>query len=331
MKIPPREKHMQRIHRYLVSLLLGATMVAPMVITASPNPQDRKEEKREEKRELERRYCDRDVYNSIPKPLPGNVFSEGPEAYAFAELGDAVALTVNTGTVARVTVILSSLACQRGNWTSGCVTHPGATFSQPLTVNLYSVNSGTSPISVASPLGTITETFDIPYRPTSNCQSDTTAWYSNKDKTCYHGLAVPVVVNFSRQHIAIPTDGKLIVTVAFNSTHYGPSPIGESAACFGTSAGCPYDSLNISTDTQAGVFVGGPLDPNGIFVNYTLPNNSCTGTIATGTLVDDTAPACWTGNHPQIEIVAKDTTAPHNPKRRDGRGVFTCEPKPEDD
>jgi hypothetical protein len=28
------------------------------------------------------------VYNSIPKSLPGNVGSEGPEAYAFSELGD---------------------------------------------------------------------------------------------------------------------------------------------------------------------------------------------------------------------------------------------------
>ena len=51
---------MQRIHRYLGSLLLGAALVAPMTITASPNSQERNEEKREEKREHERRYYDRD-------------------------------------------------------------------------------------------------------------------------------------------------------------------------------------------------------------------------------------------------------------------------------
>src|SRR5437763_1963845 len=32
------------------------------------------------------------VYNSIPKPLPGNVGSEGPEAYAFTEIGDGLGL-----------------------------------------------------------------------------------------------------------------------------------------------------------------------------------------------------------------------------------------------
>jgi hypothetical protein len=30
------------------------------------------------------------VYNSIPKSIPGNVSSEGPEAYAFSELGDGM-------------------------------------------------------------------------------------------------------------------------------------------------------------------------------------------------------------------------------------------------
>jgi hypothetical protein len=45
---------LQRIHRYLATLLLGAAMIAPMAITASPNPQDR-----EERREREQRYYDR--------------------------------------------------------------------------------------------------------------------------------------------------------------------------------------------------------------------------------------------------------------------------------
>lgn len=49
---------MQSIHRYLASLLLGATIVVPTVVTASPNPQDR-EERREERREREQRYYDR--------------------------------------------------------------------------------------------------------------------------------------------------------------------------------------------------------------------------------------------------------------------------------
>ncbi len=50
---------MQRVHRYLGSLLLGAALVAPLAVTAISSPEDRKEDKREEK-ERERRYYDRD-------------------------------------------------------------------------------------------------------------------------------------------------------------------------------------------------------------------------------------------------------------------------------
>jgi hypothetical protein len=260
------------------------------------------------------------VYNNLPRPLPGNVGSEGPEAYAFAELGDGLTLTANTGTIGKVTVIMSSWACYSGNWfSSNCITPSGATFSQPLTINIYSVNDTVSLPAVGSLLGTITQTFDLPYRPSSDsahCPDDyagSSRWYNSKDKTCYHGLAVPATVNYSNQHIPIPTNGKIVVTVAYNTTHYGPNPIGESASCFRTSAGCPYDSLNISTDTTSGTFVSAPLDANGIFVNYRLPNSSCTGAIATGVLLDDTAPGCWAGYHPQIAVRA-NTNAAHGPK-----------------
>src|SRR5579872_3790465 len=84
------------------------------------------------------------VYNSIPKPLPGNVASEGPEAYAFAELGDGLGLAgAAGGTLSQVTVVLSSWGCQTGNWYSGtCTTAPGATFSQPITVKVYETVPG---------------------------------------------------------------------------------------------------------------------------------------------------------------------------------------------
>jgi hypothetical protein len=228
----------------------------------------------------------------------------GPEAYAFSELGDGLALTANTGTLKQVRVIMSSWACQSGHWYSGdCVTSPEATFSQPITVNVY-------PVAALIPgplLATITKTFDIPYRPSSTpslCGGDPNRWYNRKDKTCYHGIASMIVVNFSGSQVPLPSNGEVVVTVAYNTTHYGPSPIGESASCYTSSGGCPYDSLNISTDTTDGnfQFVGAPLDANGIFVNYTLPNNSCTGTIATGVLTDDTG--CWAGLHPEIEVKA---------------------------
>jgi len=257
------------------------------------------------------------VYNSIPKPLPPNVGSEGPEAYAFSELGDGFVLQGATGgTLGQVTVVLSSWACQSGNWFSGnCVTSNGATFSQSITVNVYPESLVGGVPTPGIKLASITQTFNIPYRPTSDpVKCDATAWFNKKDGNCYHGFATPISVNFSGMHVPIPTNNTLIVTVAYNTTHYGPVPVGESAACYTASAGCPYDSLNISTDSNDGNYqtIGAVLDLNGIFVNYTLPNSSCTGTAGPG-LALDTSAGCWAGFHPEIQVQA-NTNATHHPK-----------------
>jgi hypothetical protein len=255
------------------------------------------------------------VYNSIPHPLPPNVASEGPEAYAFSELGDGVALAGPAGrTLDKVTVVLSSWACTSGNWhTAGtCVTTPNATFTLPITVNIYSVVPGSSlegdstQYAVGSLLANTTKSFTIPYRPSSdsiNC--DGTAWYDQKFKTCNHGVAVPITFDLSFLHVTLP--GQIIVGIQFDSTHYGPSPLGESAACFSTAEGCFYDSLNISTDSNDGFYqaIGSVLDVNGIFVHYTSPSQSCTGSASVTMFGLDVAPGCWTGYHPEIRITAE--------------------------
>jgi hypothetical protein len=276
------------------------------------------------------------VYNSIPIPLPGNITSVGPEAVAFSELGEGMYLNANSGTFGQVAIMLSSWACQKGGVYSGnCVSTPGATFKVPITVKLYSVTSQYSSIyttDVPTPnasIGSITQTFNIPYRPSSTpaqCSGDTTQWYGPMDKACYHGLATPIVVDFSSLHIPVPANGQVIVTVAFNTTHYGPAPIGEKAPCYTASGGCPYDSLNIGADTSSFVMntatpriaqIGSPLDANGIFVNYTYSANACPGNTVTGTLAldksTDNSP-CWAGYHPEVLILANTNKwlAPRN-------------------
>jgi hypothetical protein len=164
----------------------------------------------------------------------------------------------------------------------------------------------------------MTQTFNIPYRPSSDpVKCEATAWFNKKDGNCYHGFAVPISVNFSGLHIPVPGNNKIIVTVAYNTTHYGPAPVGQSAACYTTSAGCPYDSLNISTDSNDGNFqsIGTPLDLNGIFVNYTSSALACPGNTTTGVLALDTdaATSCWAGYHPEIQVQA-NTNATHHPK-----------------
>ena len=39
------------------------------------------------------------IYESIPSPLPGNVASEGPEAYSFSQIGDAIVLGTSNATL----------------------------------------------------------------------------------------------------------------------------------------------------------------------------------------------------------------------------------------
>jgi hypothetical protein len=275
------------------------------------------------------------VYNSIPKPLPGNVASEGPESYAFASLGDGVKLAArDSGNIGNVTVVLSSWACQNGTWFEGtCSSASGATFTQPITISLYSVTSTYSSVylePVPTPLaliGTITEQFTIPYRPSvaASCGDDTadgysypTQWYSTEDKACYNGIAIPVTIDFSGAHIPLPHNSEVIVAVSFNTTNAGPNPIGTTA-CNSTSGGCPYDSLNISTDGNgpSGLFhgVGSLLDYNGIFADYIVSANACPGNTVTGVLALD-AP-CFTGYHPQIMIEATGhrRDRDHHPRR----------------
>ncbi len=249
------------------------------------------------------------AYNSIPNPIPPNVASEGPEAYAFSELGDGLNLEGPSGrTLGQVSVVLSSWGCKTGNWytVNTCVTPRNATFTEPITFKIY----GVAPGPVAGPLlATLTQTFTLPYRPSSDSvHCDGTAWYNNGDKTCYHGTATQISVDFSPFHLALP--GKVIVTISFNSSHYGPSPFGQATACFATTAGCPYDSLNISTDSNGGNYkaIGSVLDPNSIFLNYTLPNNSCSGTALTGLALDA---GCWAGYHPMIQILTNKKENEH--------------------
>jgi hypothetical protein len=265
------------------------------------------------------------IFNSIPSPLPGNVASEGPEAYAFREMGDGIVFPSGTGgSLTKVSVIMSSWACTSGNWyTSGtCITQPkDAKFTQPITMNIYTVdNTNPAQPKAGTLLGTVTQTFQIPYRPSSDTVHcpDGMHWYSERDNTCYHGIAVPITFDLASQHISLPS--QIVVGIAYNTTTAGPAPIGPRP-CNLTSQGCPYDSLNISTDGDvffgAGATSGGSptaasvIDPNGFFFNY-WSNTGC-HTATPGVFEDDTLPAngepaaetCFTGYHPELIIRAK--------------------------
>jgi hypothetical protein len=165
----------------------------------------------------------------------------------------------------------------------------------------------------------VTQTFQIPYRPSSDtrhCPSGE-QWYNPRNGQCYTGLAVPITFDFSHQNIntqKISTPGQVVVGIAFNTTSAGPHPLGNKP-CRSTAPGCPYDSLNVSTDGDVYTSAGSSsslIDPNGVFFNYISTANACNTSTAPGVLEDDTMPTngepaaefCWTGFHPELQITA---------------------------
>jgi hypothetical protein len=188
------------------------------------------------------------IYDSTAKNgPPSNLVSAGPEAYAFTSIGDTITFAPGPRKLTNATVTLSSWGCVSGTWFGGdCSTPTGATFDQPITLTV--TDSG------GNVLASSTQTFAVPYRPSASprCTGDDAGkWYSSALKTCFNGYATDVTFNFSG-NVTLPST--VTYAVSYNSTHFGPNPVGEGAACYGTSGGCPYDSLNVAlNDTYPSV------------------------------------------------------------------------------
>ena len=208
------------------------------------------------------------IYDSTVSPLPGNQVSEAFEATQTSQLGNQISFTPGSGRVlTSVVVTLSSWGCQTGGWsTDDCSTTPGATFSEPITLNLYDV--GHNGIAVGTKFASVTQTFKIPYRPTADadyttdCAADAAeystpiadfagTWYDSGDGHCYNGLDTKVTFTFG--HTRVPST--LIYGVAYNTSDYGAHPYGEATACHATPEGCGYDSLNVALSNE-------PTDPS---------------------------------------------------------------------
>jgi hypothetical protein len=257
------------------------------------------------------------IYDSTVTPLPGNLPSEGAEAFAFNEFGDGITFAGIARGLTSVTVTLSSFACQSGNWFSGnCVTTPGATFTHPITLNIY--NAG-NPLP-GSQIASRTQTFTVPYRPSAdnvNCTgADAGKWFEAASGQCFNGLAVNVTFDFSSLNVLLPDS--VVYGLVYNTTHYGPNPIGESAACVGTTAGCPYDALNIALAPV--VTVGTKPFFNTLYQNSPLGVMYCDGGLA-GTAVfrlDSPTNACWAGFIPAARFTAANIPLSRDDCKNDG-------------
>jgi hypothetical protein len=240
------------------------------------------------------------IYDNIPAPLPGNVPSVGFEATSASEFGGQVQFDGVVRSHPLVRVALSSFGCQSGHWYSGdCSTTPGSKFSEPITVNVYNVGAGDEPGNL---IGAVTHTFDMPYRPSANynhCTGpDAGKWFQASSNTCNNGKLF--AKNVSLGSLDLPD--KAIVSVAYNTTHYGYVPIGEAAPCYTSPGGCGYDALNVGTNAPP--TVGSDPLPDDAYFNSSSGSQYCDGgTGGTGTFRLDAG--CWTGYQPAIRVLAR--------------------------
>jgi hypothetical protein len=241
------------------------------------------------------------IYNSIPSPLPGNFSSLGYQAYATSEFGGEVEFAGSSRNDLTVKAVMSSWACERGNWIeetceSG-VRKMKNYFKVPVTFSIYEVGPGNT---VGAKLWERTKAIKMQYRPSSSPKCTGGRWYDEEDATCYHGKAF--VISLSGMKVRhLPA--KAIVSISYNTTTHGADPIGEEA-CYKTSAGCPYDSLNVALSEPAEHTLSLGSDPTeDLFVNSAYPEMFCeSGT--EGTFGPASCPAFWEGGQPMFEITA---------------------------
>jgi hypothetical protein len=203
------------------------------------------------------------VFNNIPTTLPGNLGSVGFEATSTTELGDLIELGPGTRSSQDlpVTVVLSVWACEKGG-NATCVTTPGATWSQPLTLTIYSVDHSGPVPAVGSTVLSVTTVFDIPFRPsfdpTGPCAGKSTGWWPTADKFCYNGMLHPVTFTLP-QGLTLPEE--LIWGISFTTGDYGPGHTG---------IGGYWNSLNVAVHTFPDLPpYGTDVEPSSIFIAST--------------------------------------------------------------
>ncbi len=244
------------------------------------------------------------IYDTVPHPTPSNVVSLGYAATSTSEFGDQVAFAPGPRRLREITVLMSSWGCESGAWYSAdCSTTPGATFSHPITVNVYAVGPGAA---VGALLATTTQTFAIPYRPSSDPDCTGGRWQDGAGG-CFNGYATPITFDMASLNLTLPDNA--IVSVAYNTTHYGSAPMGSGAACYSESGGCGYDSLNVGlVDPAVTQSAGTNPAPDDAYLDSSHGPFYCDGgTGGTGTFRLDAD--CWTGFKPAFTITASHPTA----------------------
>jgi hypothetical protein len=222
------------------------------------------------------------VYNAVPGTLPPNVASVGYEATSTSEFGDYVHLSSTNPNrlLNAVTITMSDWALYSDYSTDFRYSGNTATWSHPITVNVYSnhLDGNGAPDHI---LASKTQNVAIPWRPASAGCTDATAW--NSGGSCYHGLAFNATFDLTSSAVTLPND--VIVGVAFNTADYGTAPMGVAG---------PYNSLNVGVPDGQTASVGTDDSADHVFWNTSYaPFYSDGGTGGVGIFRQD---ANWTPN-----------------------------------
>jgi len=199
--------------------LVGATMVAPSIAGAMTTHNV--------------------AYDSTPVKGTVSVPSVGAESSAFNQIGNEVILRPHS-TIGHVNVTMVSFACQSGNWSTGCTSTPGARFNAPITLNLYRYsksNPATGEIKPRRLITSVTKTFSIRYRPSS--ESTVEHRYIGTDGQPHNGIAQTITFPVHRN---LPAD--VVWTVGYDTANSGLNPLHVAS---------PMNDLNVGLTPTARV------------------------------------------------------------------------------
>ena len=222
------------------------------------------------------------VYSNAPSPLPGNFASIGLDATSTSEFGGAIELAGTARSKPKITVVMSSWACQTGGWTEHNCSTPKPTkgFKVPLTVRVYQASE-----LAEGPVAERTKEVKMLYRPSASAECTEGRWYDAAEKTCYNGYAFPVTVPLPKLK-KMPRNA----IVTFSYPH---------------SSG-PATSLNISISEPSEKTLSIGANPTEeLFLNSNWSEMYCPGSPNVGKFAGTGSCGWWEGDQPVISVSAE--------------------------
>ena len=98
----------------------------------------------------------------------------------------------------------------------------------------------------------VTKTLPRSYRPSANhakcIGAEAGGWYDSKNGFCFNGFATNIAFNLKSLNVTLPTT--FVYGIAYNTSDYGAAPYGHATACYSSSGGCGYNSLNVGLSSD---------------------------------------------------------------------------------